>query len=173
MSDFLNVDDILTHLNLKDTMLACEFGCGSADFTMALAKKLSKGKVYAMDIQEEKLSALQSKLTLAKLNNVVMVLCDLEAPSGSTLPDNYLDVVLIPNMLFQTQNKYDIIKEGQRILKSGGQLLIVDWLKAGPFSPREGMVSPSQIKEIAKDLGLFFRKELASGDYHYALLFVK
>ena len=102
-----------------------------------------------------------------------MVLCDLETTNGSTLPDNYLDVVLIPNMLFQAENKYVIIAEGQRILKSGGQLLIVDWLKAGPFSPREGMVTPDQIKEIAKDLNLFFRKELASGDYHYGLVFAK
>jgi len=35
-------------------------------------------------------------------------------------------VVLIPNLLFQVENKCAIIKEGERILKPSGQLLIVD-----------------------------------------------
>ncbi len=169
--DFLKVNEVLNYLDLKDSMMAVEFGCGSADFTIALAKKLSKGRVYALDIQEEKLSALKSKVALHGFNNVFMILCDLESPNGSTLQSDSLDIVLIPNVLFQAENKNAIIEEAKRILKAGGNLLVIDWLKKGPFSPKEGMVNPDEIKKIADNLGFSLKKEFAVGDYHYALLF--
>ena len=173
MAEFLKVEEILDNLDLKEDMLGAEFGCGSALFTTALARKLAKGKVCALDIQEEKLSALKGRLAHENIGNVSLVHCDLEMKNGSTLHDNSLDIVLIPNILFQAENKYAIMEEGKRILKPGGQLLVVDWLKKGPFSPKEGMVSPDEIKKMAEKLDLSLKKDFAAGDYHYGLLFVK
>ena len=173
MADFLKVDEVLNELNLKEGMLAAEFGCGSAVFAIALARKLEKGRVYALDIQEEKLSALKGKLSVEKINNVYTILCDLETNNGSTLKNNSLDVVLIPNVLFQSEDKYAIMKEAKRTLKSGGQLLVIDWLKQSPFNQKEALVNPEEVKKIAKTLSFSFKKEFAAGDYHYALLFTK
>ncbi len=170
MTDHIN--NALQYLELKDTLLAAEFGCGMADFTLALAKKLDKGRIYALDIQAEKLSALKGRITIAKVNNIIPILCDLEANNGSTLHDHSLDIVVIPNVLFQTENKSAILKEAIRILKLGGQLMIIDWLKEGPFSPKEGMVSPNDVKKMADELGLSLRREFAVGEYHYGLLFI-
>ena len=173
MAEFLKVNEVLDNLDLKDSMSGAEFGCGSALFTVALAKKLSKGRVCALDIQEEKLSALQGRLSKENINNVKTILADLEAPNGSTLKADSLDVVLIPNVLFQAENKYGMINEAVRILKKGGELLIIDWLREGPFSPKEGMISPEEMKKIAQSCGLSLTKEFMAGDYHYALLFSK
>ena len=76
MPEFLKVDEVLSNLDIKEDMLVAEFGCGSAVFTIALAKKLSKGKVYALDIQEEKLSALKGKMSHENINNFDIILCD-------------------------------------------------------------------------------------------------
>ena len=173
MADFLKVGEVLDNLELKDSMLAAEFGCGSAAFSIALAKKLSKGRVYALDIQEEKLSAVKAKATHEQVNNILTVLCDLEAPNGSTLHDGLLDVVLITNMLFQVENKLIILQEAKRVLKPGGQMLVVDWLRAGGLAPKEGTVTPNEVKQMAQGLGLALTKEFAIGDYHYGLLFIK
>jgi ubiquinone/menaquinone biosynthesis C-methylase UbiE len=173
MADFLKVNEALNHLDIKKDMMAAEFGCGLAEFAILLAKKMSSGKVYALDIQEEKLSVLKSRLLAEKIHNVTSVLCDLEALRGSTLPDESLDIVLIPNILFQAENKYAIIEEGTRVLKSNGQMLVIDWLAGGPFSPKSGLVSPSEVKEIAERLKLSCKREFSAGDYHFALLFVK
>ena len=108
--DFLSIEDTLLHLDIKPGMTACEFGCGSAHFTLTLAKKLRGGRVYALDIQEEKLSALKNVSTSKKHHNVVTMLSDLEAPGGSGLKSNSLDIVVIPNLLFQSEKKYAIIK---------------------------------------------------------------
>ncbi len=173
MADFLKVDEVLNYLTIKEDMTAAEFGCGSADFTIALAKRLRNGKVYALDIQEEKLSFLKSKIALEKLNNVFTILGDLEEAHGSTLENNSQDIVLIPNVLFQAENKYAIMEEATRVLKSGGQLLVADWLKKVPFRPKDSLVSPDEVKKMADSLGFDLKKELAAGDYHYVLLFNK
>lgn len=173
MADFLKVEDTLKELNLKEDMVAVEFGCGAAHFTIALANVLKKGRVYALDIQEEKLSALKGKLALEKINNVSIILADLEADKGSTLPDNGVDAVLIPNVLFQAEDKNAMMNEAKRILKPGGELLVIDWLKLTPAHPKGHIVTPEEVKKIADSLGLSFKKEFQTGDYHFALLFIK
>ena len=173
MPDFLKVSQVLSNLEIKDNMMAAEFGCGSADFSLNLAKQLKHGRVYALDIQEEKLSALKGKMAHENIRNIVTALCDLEAKKGSMLQDDFLDVVLITNVLFQAENKYTIIEEAARVVKAGGQILVVDWLKESPFSPKEGMILPPEVKGMAEKLGLSLKKEFAVGDYHYGLVFIK
>ncbi len=172
MSEFLNIQEVLNLLSLKEDMIAAEFGCGAAHFTMALAKKLSKGSVYALDIQQEKLSALKGRISMEKVSNISTILCDLEEPKGSTLKDNSLDIVLIPNVLFQAENKYAIIKEAKRILKPKGQLVVIDWHKQNKFGPKN-VVELEEVKKMAHSLELSLKEEFMSGDYHYVLLFIK
>ena len=55
---FINPEDVIGKLNLKDNMIAADFGCGSGGFTVPLARELDEGLVYGLDIQVEPLSAL-------------------------------------------------------------------------------------------------------------------
>ena len=48
-------------------MIAADFGCGSGGWAIPLAKKLEEGKVYAIDILEEPLSALRARAKLEKI----------------------------------------------------------------------------------------------------------
>ena len=170
---FLNPEKVLDELDLKEGEIAAEFGCGSGGFTIPLAKRLEGGRVYALDIQEEALSALKGKAELEGLANIEIRRCDLEAPEGSTLPANSLDLVLIPNVLFQVDDKEQVLKEAKRILKEGGKILIVDWLPKAPFGPKEDRISPDDLKKIAKSLNLKLEKEFKAGKYHYGLIFSK
>lgn len=173
MVEFLNVSSVLDNLDLKDSMMGAEFGCGSAIFALSLAKRLRKGRVYALDIQEEKLSAVKGRASIEKVTNIMPILCDLEREKGSTLHADSLDVVLIPNLLFQVENKHAIIVEAARILKSNGELLVIDWAEEAPGGPKSGLVSRDEVKKIAQESGLSLKKEFMVGDYHYALLFIK
>ncbi len=173
MADFLKVSEVLQYLDIKSDMMAAEFGCGSAEFAVLLSKKVPTGRVYALDIQAEKLSALKGRLSRDNIKNVVSLVCDLEALHGSTLPENYLDIVLIPNILFQAENKYAIMEEAHRVLKSQGQILVIDWLPGGAMSPKEGLLSPEELKHMAEKLHLEFKREFFASDYHFAMIFIK
>jgi len=173
MEGFLNPDQILNELDLKKNMIVAEFGCGAGIFALALAKRLKQGMVYGLDIQEEKISALKNKAVLENLKNVFAIHCNLEAENGSTLHRNSVNTVLIPNLLFQAENKNAIIEESKRVLKQGGQLLIVDWHKSSPLAPKQGIISPEEIKKTVGEIDFDFKKEFPAGDHHFALLFNK
>lgn len=169
---FLDPDDILDQLDLKANMLAAEFGCGSGGFTMPLAKRLDEGLVYAVDILQEPLSVLKSRQLLEGVNNIKIIRGNLEKPEGSTIPGHSLDLVVIPNVLFEADDKIAIITEADRVLKDRGVLVIIDWLPQAMQGPEE-RVLPKEVKEMAGKLSLDFKKEIKAGKYHYGLVFEK
>ena len=138
---------------------------------MPLAKKLEEGKVYAIDVLEEPLSALKSKAKLQKIINVETMLADIE--SGVRIRDESCDLVLMTNLLFECDDKKAVLQEGRRVLKPGGKILVVDWIKDNPITKEIEFLSFDEIKNYAKDLGLKIEKEFPAGSYHYALILVK
>lgn len=171
---FIRPSKVLEQLSLKENMLAAEFGCGAGQFTLELAKRLSNGKVYGLDIQEEPLSVLKREALSRGLYNVETIRCDLETEGASTLPDNLLDLVLIPNVLFEIEERSKTISEAARILKPGGQLLVVDWEEKTGFGPDQRFRVPKkEVQKRAEEKGFVLEKELSAGSFHWAMLFKK
>ena len=173
MNTFLDPEDILNQIGLKSDMLVADFGCGSGGFTIPLAKEVEDGLVYGLDIQGEPLSALKSRILLGNIKNIKIIKTNLENPKGSTLPAESVDIVLIPNVLFQIENKSAIIIEALRILKNSGKLVIIDWLTKVSQGPAEGRISKEDVIRLAKDQGLNFKEEFSAGRYHYGIIMVK
>lgn len=154
-------------------MTAVDFGCGSGGWVIPLAKRLKKGKVYALDVQEEALSSLESRARMGQVFNVETILCDLENPETLKLASESTDLVLMTNLLFQLENKEKVFGQANRILKKGGQILIIDWKEASPLGPKEGRIPVEKVKEIAGRNGFNLMKEFEAGDYHYGLVLIK
>jgi len=152
-------------------MVAVDFGCGSGSWALPLAKSLDLGTVYGLDILEEPLSVLKGRARAEGLENIKTILADIE--KGSGLDNEIADLVLITDLLFETDNDKAIFEEAKRILKRGGKILVVDWKKDVALGPKNGWVLPSEIKAIAQELGLTLFKEFEAGAYHFALIFEK
>jgi ubiquinone/menaquinone biosynthesis C-methylase UbiE len=173
MISFLEPEKLIENLSLEEHWTAADFGSGAGGFTIPLAKKLKKGRVYALDIQEEPLSALVGNAKLFGLNNIKTIQCDLEEPKGSTLPDNSLDLVLMVNLLFQVESKTGILKEAKRVLRPGGKIIIIDWKEDAPFGPSEERITKDEVKKIARRLELKVKKEIDAGSYHWGIILEK
>ena len=152
-------------------MVAADFGSGSGGWAIPLAKKLEEGKVYAIDILEEPLSALRAKTKLEKIFNIETIKSDVE--KGSKLFNESCDFVLMTNLLFQCEDKKKVIEEGKRVLKPGGKILVVDWKLDASLGPKESRVSAEEVKKIAEEIDLKLEKEFEAGSYHYGLVFLK
>lgn len=172
-NEFLNPEEVLDQLELRFDMIAAEFGCGSGGFTIPLAKRLEEGLVQAIDIQGAPLSALKSRANLENVTNIRIIRSDLEKPRGSSLREASLDLVLIPNVLFQIEDKNAIIAEAKRVLKNNGKLIVIDWLPQATQGPSKGRVPAKEVKKIAKELDFKLEKEFKAGKYHYGLIFEK
>ncbi len=173
MEGFLNPIEILKQLELNKEMNAADFGSGSGGWAIPLAKILEKGKVYAIDILEEPLSALKNKSEIDKVNNIETIRADVEAKKDLSLKDNSLDLVLITNLLFEVSDKRRVVAEAKRLIKNTGKILIIDWTKKTPLGIKKELTSSEEIKNLANELGLKIEKELEAGDYHFGLLFKK
>jgi ubiquinone/menaquinone biosynthesis C-methylase UbiE len=168
--EFLNPLKILSQLNLKENFVAADFGSGSGGWAIPLAKTLKQGKVYAIDVLQEPLSALKSRAKLENILNIETVRSDVERTSK--LLSNSCDLVLMTNLFFEADDKRAIMEEGKRVLKEGGKLLVVDWKKDSKIGP-ENKVLPGEIKKIAEDLDFKLEKEFDATVYHWSLIFIK
>jgi len=167
---FLNPTEILKELKIKKDFIAADFGCGSGGWVLPLAKMLEDGKVYSIDLLEEPLSALRSKMKTFNVLNIELIQADVE--KNSKLLNNSCDLVLITNLLFQVDDVNKVLEETKRVLKDKGQLLIVDWEHDSVLGP-ENKISASKVKEIAEKIGFGLEKEFKAGIYHWALILVK
>jgi len=171
MPDFLNPNEVLKKLRLRKNMIAADFGCGSGGWTIPLAKILAEGKVYAIDILEEPLSALRAKVKRERLFNIETRKANVE--KGVLLLSNSCNLVLMTNLLFECENKKAVLEEAKRILKPAGKILVVDWLKDNPLTPEIEWLDFEEIKKIAEELNLKLEKEFEAGAYHQGLLLTK
>jgi len=171
MEGFLNPSEVLKELKLKEEMTAADFGSGAGGWVLPLAKKLEEGKIYAIDILEEPLSALRAKAKLEKIINIETIIADVEKKLD--ISEGVVDLVLMTNLLFQCEDRKAVFQEAKRVLRTGGKVLVVDWKKDAPLGPEEGRVSAEEVKKIADGAGLKLEKEFTAGSYHYGLVFSK
>jgi len=170
--EFVNPIEILNKAGLREDMVAADFGCGSGGWTLPLAKILEEGRVFAIDVQEEPLSALEGKARLQGVYNIKKLVGNVEERIQG-LPDLSCDLVLLTDLLFEIDDKEAVFKEAKRALKPGGKILVVEWTPEASLGPKNGRVSKEEVKEIALELGFKLEKEFKAGDYHYGLIFVK
>jgi len=171
---FLQPEEVLRQLNIKRNMQVADLGCGAGYFTIPLAKIVSEGKVYAFDVIEQALESVRSRAKLQGLFNIEAKRCNLEIIGSSGLADNSIDLVLLANILFQSPKKIDIIKEAKRILKKGGEIVIIDWQPNQPMGPpKDLIVFQDSIKKMTQDERLTFKKEFPVDAYHWGMIFTK
>ena len=167
---FLNPIEVLDKINIRENFTVADFGSGSGGWVIPLAQRIDKGIVYAIDVLGAPLSVLKKKAKDEKLSNIRIIQADVER--GTQLPDGSCDLVLMTNLLFAVENKEKVLKEGVRVLREGGHLLVIDWEAESPIN-LENPVSSLSVGSMATDLGLQLVKELPAGIYHWGLIFRK
>ena len=157
-------------------MRIADLGAGNGYFTLAMAKLVGEsGSITAVDVLSNPLYTIESKAKIEGLTNIRTQKGNLEIEGGSGLSGNSQDIVLLKNVLFQSQNKDSIIKEAARILKENGKLIIIDWLKgAGGLGPPDNLRTDlGYIQQEVGDIGFRMEKSIEADKFHYGFLFRK
>jgi ubiquinone/menaquinone biosynthesis C-methylase UbiE len=173
---FLNPDMIINEFGLRPGMSVADFGSGAGYFAILTAERVGKeGRVYALDIMESALDSVREKARAAGLENIEAIRTDLEVLGSSGLADQSQDIVLLANILFQSEKKVEIIKEAKRVLKDGGSLIIIDWKKgAGGFGPPDSLRTDDMaMRSLAVGEGFMFDRSFDAGQFHFGMMFRK
>src|SRR3989344_2541962 len=173
---FLNPDSIVNEFGVRERMSIADFGSGASYFTILMAERAGKeGRVYALDIMESALDSVREKAKAAGLENIEMIRTNLEVVGSSGLADQSQDIVLLANILFQSDKKSDIVKEAKRVLRDNGSLIIIDWKKgANGFGPPDRLRTDDEaMRSLATGEGMIFDKVFNAGQFHFGMIFKK
>jgi ubiquinone/menaquinone biosynthesis C-methylase UbiE len=163
----------LERFGLQEGHVVADLGAGSGFYTLAAAKMVKGGTVYAVDVQDELLARLKTAVNQAHQSNVHLVNADIEKIGGTKIRDHIVDAVLVCNVLFQIEKKDDLLEEIKRILKPGGRVLLVDWTDSfGGLGPQQSSVFPaSNARELFTKHAFQTVSQIDAGDHHYGIVF--
>lgn len=121
---FPRIDRRVGAFDIREGMIVVDYGCGPGRYTAKLARLVgSPGFVYAVDIHELAIGAVERKIQKLGLKNVKPVLAN---GYDSTLPTDIADVVCALDMFFGIKDPPAFLGELRRILKPQGTLIIDD-----------------------------------------------
>jgi arsenite methyltransferase len=126
----LKVNETVAKLGLKAGDVVADLGAGSGVFEGALAGAVGpKGTVYAVDIDQKLLDAINKKAADAHVANVKTVLGKFTDPA---LPASNVDVAFINDVLHHIEDRGVYLKNLGRYLKPSGRIAVID------FHPEQG-----------------------------------
>jgi ubiquinone/menaquinone biosynthesis C-methylase UbiE len=122
-------------LELKPGMAIADIGAGSGEMTVLMAARLGpSGKVFATDINEDRLKEIRAAAAHDRLDNVVV----LEGAERETnLPLGCCDAIFIRHVYHHFPDPGAMNRSLLASLKPGGRLAIID------FVPRKGSELPN------------------------------
>ncbi|MFA6511930.1 MAG: class I SAM-dependent methyltransferase [Patescibacteria group bacterium] len=176
-NQFLNPQEILGRIGVKEGMIVGDLGSGSGYFTFQAAKMVgNNGIVYALDIQKNALSALKSKAEFLGIKNIKLVWSNLEVVGAARrIANESLDLALLVNVLHQSKAHNNMFAEAHRMVKKGGMVLVVDWKesKLAFAPPTENLIRKDAAVRAAESQGLVKTDDFEASEQHYGLLFQK
>jgi ubiquinone/menaquinone biosynthesis C-methylase UbiE len=102
-----------------------DFGCGYGTFTLAAAR-LTRGVVYALDVERAMIEATAQRAASFGLENVTAICRDFVA-EGTGLPDSSTDYAMLFNIL-HAEDPVGLLREALRVLKPAGKVAVIHWL---------------------------------------------
>ena len=171
---FSSPHENILQLGLREGMKVGDLGAGSGHYARAAAAVVGhSGKVYAVDIQEDVLKHLKLNTHAHHERVIDAIWGDIEKPGGTHLRDASLDAVILANTFFQVENRFGLLNEIRRVLKSGGKFMLVDWAGSyGGMGPAPEKVGSEHDAEAFFINGGFHKvKSFRAGPHHYGIIF--
>ncbi len=144
-------DYIWEKLNIENPGVLVDIGAGTGFFSVAFLQKSKLSRIYACDASEVMVNWVKAHVT-PKYPNIIPIKTE---EHDVPLDDEIADLVFMINLHHELDNPSLTLKESNRILKPGGKIFIVDWIKKdspeGPPAKRRCL--PEQVKEQLADAG--------------------
>ncbi len=159
-------------MELKETDVVADIGAGSGYFSFRMAEKVPKGKVLAVDIQQEMLDVTNGTAKKKEIKNVETILGTIEDPK---LPEGQVDVALMVDAYHEFDHPREMMEGIFKGLKPGGRVVLVEYRAEDPrvfIKPHHKMTQEQAKKEMAA-VGLVFVKTSEELPQQHMMIFEK
>jgi cyclopropane fatty-acyl-phospholipid synthase-like methyltransferase len=140
-------EELLDALGIKKGDVVADIGAGPGFFSLRAAQHVGpRGKVFAVDVQQEMIDGLRRMTQKAGLENIVPILGFVEDPK---LPENSVDEVLIIIAYHEFSHPAEMMHHIYTAMKQDARMLIVEYKAEDPDS----RVSPAHKMRATDILG--------------------
>lgn len=170
---FSDPKNIVKQLDIQSGWRIADFGAGVGHFAKALSPLVGlTGKIYAIEVQKEVLGRLGTDAEHGGMGNIEPVWGNIEVPMGTRLRDSSIDMVLVANVLFQSEHRAGLLVEAKRVLHPGGKIVVIDWQESfGSMGPQPGdVVNQAEAEKLLKEAGFTIDKTIDAGAHHYGII---
>jgi len=117
---------------------------------------------------------MESFAKIKNIDNIIIKRANLEKEKSTQLEDGSVNWVIIKDVLFQNKKKQNILKEAKRILKDGGNILVMEWNENPAMGPEKKMrITVEDLTKTVFSEGFVFKKQIGAGNYHYVIIATK
>ena len=148
-------EQVLAAMKLSQTMTVADIGAGTGYFSTRLAKIVTKGKVYAADIEPDMVKYLGERAKKENLANIIPVQT---SANSASLPEA-VDKILLVDTYHHIGNRETYFKTLANSLKDDGQLIIVDFKMDDSITdapPKTHRISLEKLKQELTAAGYQF-----------------
>ena len=164
---------LLRELALAPGMTVADIGAGTGYYTWQLAKQVGPGgRVYAVDVQPEMISMLDSQMAKRGVRNVVSVL---GSETTVKLPLASVDLAIMVDVYHELAYPAEVLGSIIDALKPGGRVVFVEYRAEDPavaIKPLHKM-SERQVRREATAHGLKWERSIKSLPIQHAIVFRK
>ena len=146
-------DRLVKNLPLEPDSVVADIGAGTGYFSFRIAERVPSGKVLAVDIQQEMLDTIESRMALEGISNLVPLLGSERDPR---LPEASVDVILLVDAYHEFSWPREMGHAMAEALKPGGRLVLVEYRAEDPSVPIKPLhkMSVQQARKEMQAIGL-------------------
>ena len=166
---WMKINNFLDLSSINTNYIVADIGSHEGYLTMHLASRVGKkGKVYAVDVRNDRLENLKSNARKRKINNITTILGDYDNPK---LPINKLNIVFVIDTYHEINSYKKVLGHIFKSLKPGGKLVLLEKLKKRVIGKsREVQIaahslSPKYVKKELQEAGFIIKKEVENFGY--------
>lgn len=148
-----NTQLAIDKIQVPPTAVIADIGAGTGYYTFKLAPKVPRGKVYAVEIQNEMVAALLDRKKKLKNTNVEVIKGSVTSPN---LPANSVDLAIMVDVYHELEYPVEVLQSIRKSLKKDGKLLLIEY---------KGEDSAVAIRPLHKTTVTVLNKELGANGF--------
>jgi len=159
-------------LPIKSNSVVADIGAGSGFYTFRVAQRIPKGKIYAVEIQNDAIAYLKKKALEDKLANVEVIKGTEISPN---LAPNSIDLAFMVDVYHELAHPVAYLAAVSKALKPDGKLLLMEYKEEDPAVAIKAEHKMS-VKQAKKELAANGFKLVKNGTFlplQHFLLFEK
>lgn len=165
-----NVSTLIKNMSIVSEDIVADIGAGTGYHTFRMALKAPKGFIYAIDIQEEMLSEISSRINNGYLKNIAPIL---GTETNINLIENSVDKILLVDVYHEFKYPYEMMESIKKALRPNGKIFIIEYRGEDPRVPIKKIhkMTEKQVVKEMKAIGLKLEVNMDNLPWQHCLIF--